>query len=108
MVCTSDSDSVDKADATVIFACRKQCPKLYINQLMTDLELIANKEGRINPRGAPFSHRLCEKGGLIRPSLQPVLQRHNSFLQHHGNTFSIEHDWQSMPSGLSILGPSNF
>ena len=68
VVCTS----VDKADTTLIFA----CPKLYIEQLMTDLE-----------EGGTYQPTPLTQGAL--------LQRHNSFLQHHG--IPIEQEWQSMP-----------
>ena len=57
VVCTS----VDKADTTLIFA----CPKLYIDQLMTDLE-----------EGGTYQPTPLAEGAL--------LQRHNSFLRHPG------------------------
>ena len=73
VVCTS----VDKADTTLIFA----CPKLYIDQLMTDLE-----------EGGTYQPTPLTQGAL--------LDRHNSFLQHHG--VPIEQEWQS------ISVPSSF
>ena len=88
VVCTS----VDKADTTLIFACLK----LYIDQLMTDLE----EGGTYQP--TPLTH-------------SALLQRHNSFLQHHG--IPIEQDWRSMPfyfgtfklhkAGMRFISSSN-
>ena len=74
VVCTS----VDKADTTLISA----CPKLYIDQLMTDLEA----------------------GGTYQPTpltQSALLERHNSFLQHH--SIPIQQEWQSMPFYLGTF-----
>ena len=74
VVCTS----VDKAEATVIFA----CPKLYVGQLSSDLE----------------------GGGTYQPTdltQGMILQVHNNFLREQG--IPIDTDWQSIPFYLGTF-----